>query len=80
MLVDYIVTQSLPASYSPIHGSAVEEFKSVALSNSKLHYKLNRLIMTASASLPKSNTQPMNLTIALHPLLVTDTRSIQPTK
>jgi len=93
MLVDYILTQSLPAgvklsedmstflkisssnpvSLSPgnsinvanILQSVVEELKSVTLSNSKLHDELNRLNMTASVSIPKSNAQPINLPVDL---------------
>jgi hypothetical protein len=106
MLVDFIVTQSLPASVklsddisaflknssstpvtlstgksikvASIILSVVEEFKSVALSNSKLHDKINRLNMTANASIPKSNTQPINLPITVHPKSDTDTLSRQP--
>lgn len=57
----------------------VEELKSVALSNSKLYDKLNRLNATTSASIPKSNVQPINLpVIVVHPKSDTGTHSIQP--
>lgn len=106
MLVDYIVTQSLPASVklsedmstflkmsssnpvtpSPVNSiyvasilhSVIEELKSVTLINYKLHDKLNRLNMTASGSLPKSNAQSINFPIVVHHKSDTDTRSIQP--
>ncbi|CAI6353986.1 unnamed protein product [Macrosiphum euphorbiae] len=106
MLVDYIVTQSLPAGMklsedmseflkvstsnpaklSPgnlvnvanILQSVVEELKSVALINSKLHNKLNRLNATTSVSFPKSNAQPINLPFVVHPKSDADTRSTQP--
>lgn len=106
MLVDYNVTQSLPAgmklsedmstflkisSSNPITlspgnsinvanilQSVVEELKSVVLSNSRLHDNLNRFNTTTSASIPKSNTQPIKLPVAVHLKSDTDSRSIQP--
>lgn len=101
MLVDYVVTQSLPvdvkfsedlslflknSSSNPITispenpinvasilQSVVEELKSVALSNSKLHDKLNRLNMSTSGTFAsKSNAEPKNLPIInVHPKLDT---------
>jgi len=107
MLVDYIVTQTLPAGVklsdnlskllkdsssdpvSPSHGnsinianifqSVVEELKSVALSNSKLHDKLNHLNAAPNAPIPKSNAQFIKLLVVVNPKSVTDTRSTQPT-
>jgi len=57
--------------------SLVKELKSVAISNSKLHDKLNRLNMIASTSIPKSNAQPINLLIVVHSESDTNIRSIQ---
>ncbi|KAF0706033.1 Uncharacterized protein FWK35_00027076 [Aphis craccivora] len=108
MLVDYIVTQSLPVGVkfsedlslflknsssnpltispeNPINvasilQSVVVELKSVALSNSKLHDKLNRLNMSTSGTFAsKSNTEPKNLPIiTVHPKLDADSRPRQP--
>ncbi|KAF0712233.1 Reverse transcriptase domain-containing protein, partial [Aphis craccivora] len=65
---------------SPSHGnsiniantlqSVVEELKSVALNNAKLHDKLNHLNAAPNAQTPK---------FVVHPNLVTGTRSTQPT-
>jgi len=55
--------------------SVIEKLKSMELSNSKLHYKLNRLNM--STSFPKQNTQPINLPIAVHPLSVTINKMVK---
>jgi len=60
--------------------SAVEELKSVALSNSKFNDKLNRLNMsTSGTSASKSNADTKNLPIfTVHPKLDADTRLRQP--
>ncbi|KAL4089503.1 hypothetical protein QTP88_024528 [Uroleucon formosanum] len=80
-----LVSSSNPVTLSPgnlinvanILQSVDEELKSVALSNSTLHDKLNRLNANTSASIPKSNAQPINLPV-VHLKSDTDTRSIQP--
>ncbi|CAI6345666.1 unnamed protein product [Macrosiphum euphorbiae] len=107
MLVDFIITQSLPtgvklseelstflkgSSSNPtslssenslnvatILQSVVDELKSVALSNSKLHDKLNRLNTTAKVSTsPNLNTGSNNLPTTLLSKLNADTHSRQP--
>jgi len=72
---------------SPSHGnsinianilqSVVEELKSMALSNSKLHDKLNHLNAAPNVPIPKSNAHPIKLPVVAQS--VTDTRSTQPT-
>lgn len=107
MLVDFIITQSLPtgvklseelstflkgSSSNPtslssenslnvatILQSVVDELKSVALSNSKLHDKLNHLNTTAKVSTsPNLNTGSNNQPTTLLSKLNADTRSRQP--
>jgi len=59
--------------------SVVDELKSVALSNSKLHDKLNRLNMTTKVTTsPNLNTGSNNLPTTLLSKLNTDTQSRQP--
>jgi hypothetical protein len=107
MLVDFIITHSLPAgvklseelstflkgsssnpnslssenslNVATILQSVVDELKSVALSNSKVHDKLNRLNMTAKVTTsPNLNTGSNNLPTASLSKLNTDTHSRQP--
>lgn len=107
MLVDFIITQSLPtgvklseelstflkgSSSNPtsltsenslnvatILQSVVDELKSVALSNSKLHDKLNRLNMTAKVTTsPNLNTGSSNPPTTLLSKVNADTHSRQP--
>ncbi|KAL4083128.1 hypothetical protein QTP88_028458 [Uroleucon formosanum] len=74
---------------SPSHGnlinianilqSVVVELKSVALSNAKLHDKLNHLNAAPNAQTPKSNAQLFKRPVDVHPNSVTGNRSTQPT-
>ncbi|KAL4104367.1 hypothetical protein QTP88_019668 [Uroleucon formosanum] len=70
---------------SPSHGnsinianilqSVVVELKSVALSNAKLHDKLNHLNAAPNAQTPKSNAQLFKRPVDVHPNSVTGNRS-----
>ncbi|CAI6353642.1 unnamed protein product [Macrosiphum euphorbiae] len=51
--------------------SVVVELKSVALSNAKLHDKLNHLNAAPNAQTPKSNVQLFKLPVDVHPKSVT---------
>ncbi|KAL4107268.1 hypothetical protein QTP88_017644 [Uroleucon formosanum] len=74
---------------SPSHGnsinianilqSVVVELKSVALSNAKLHDKLNHLNAAPNAQTPKSNAQLFKRPVDVHPNSVMGNRSTQPT-
>ncbi|KAL4104063.1 hypothetical protein QTP88_019376 [Uroleucon formosanum] len=59
--------------------SVVVELKSVALSNAKLHDKLNHLNAAPNAQTPKSNAQLFKRPVDVHPNSVTGNRSTQPT-
>lgn len=62
-----------------IFQSVIDELKSVALSNSKLHDKLNRLNMAAKVpTTSNSNTEPINPPTTFQSKLYTDTQSRQP--
>ncbi|CAI6372723.1 unnamed protein product [Macrosiphum euphorbiae] len=63
---------------SPSHGNSIVELKSVALSNTKLHDKLNHLNAAPNAQTPKSNAQLFKLPVDVHPNSVTGIRSTQP--
>jgi len=80
------MSSSNPVTPSPVNSiyvasilhSVIEQLKSVTLINYKIHDKLNRLNMTASGSLLKSNAQSINFPIVVHHKSDIDTRSIQP--
>ncbi|CAI6357958.1 unnamed protein product [Macrosiphum euphorbiae] len=99
VIVDFIITQSLPTgvklseelstflkgssenslNVATILQSVVDELKSVALSNSKLHDKLNRLNTTAKVSTsPNLNTGSNNQPTTLLSKLNAVTHSRQP--
>jgi len=59
--------------------SVVVELKSVALSNAKLHDKLNHLNAAPNAQTPIPNAQLFKLPVDVHPNSVTGNRSTQPT-